>query len=1693
MEVFIPLNNSSFRMRNIRESKLVKYSKIIEIMYITIILILISLNCCTAQVATCTDDANNNPPNVVSSSIMKSEGNPTWAASSQTIDQAAVHSIFRTMASFVAEHMDIKVLAYIDSTGNVAAAWFVHTVPKFLAHLGGYSWPAAETAKGHMFLCLSFNEAHLNLVAKANRYQEPFIYANNLSPELLNQHVELSNLITGAQIRVTPFLEHAKFATKAVANIQAFGKHTKSYLDMYARVLKNKLAANIRIWAPSDARSKSICKGQYHLREVASPMQLADSQVRREADGAKWALIEGKNIVCFTTNDYKMNEKRIAGAAVCLENAVIQMSFTTAILILISLKTCMAQVATCKDDGDRDPPNVLQTKIMLSGQNPAWARSAQSIENNNGHSIVRTMASFIQDQPNIKVLAYSDDPPNLPPRNEKSKAKGVLLIDNSGVNAAAWFVHTVPKFLSHLGDYSWPQTETPKGHIFLCLSINEESLNAVARAIRYQEPYIYASNLPPELLNQHNELSNLATGVEIRVTPFLEHTKLTTRNNGMNVEAFGKHTKSYADMYERVLRKKLSARIKIWAPSDVRSKSICKGQYHLRKIASPIQLDGDQVYREADSAKWALIDGKNTVCLTTNDYKTTEKRIPGAAVCVENANVYNAFNTAAVNVVACNMYFVYKPPNVLQTKIMQSQGRPVWGLSAQTIERDNGHSVVRTMIHFIGDNANIKVLAYSDDPPNLPPRNVKSKAKGVILIDSTGTNAATWFIHTVPNFLAYLGGYSWPQTETAKGHIFLCLSINEESLNVVAKAIRYQEPHIYVNNLPPALLTEHNELSNLVTGVEIYVTPFLEHAKFATRNNQIGANIQVFGKLTKSFADMYAKILRKKLSANIRIWAPSDARSKSICNGQYHLRKIASPMQFDGVQVSREADSAKWALVEGKSIVCLTTNDYKKYQKTMKRMFTAVIIILISLKTSTAQVATCKNDVWDNSATPIDNVQHSIGRTMANFVQNNPQIKVLAYSDDPPNIPARNQKRVLLIDMRMDDAAAWFIHTAPNFLAYLGGKAIRYQEPNIYANNLPADILNQHKELSNLVNGVEIRVTPFLEHAKFVTKRTQAEANIQAFGKHSKSFLDMYAKVLRNKLSASIRIWAPSDATSKSICGGQHKLRKIVSPMQFAGGQVHRESDSAKWALVEGKNTVCLTTNDYKTTEKRIPGAAVCVENVGVFNTFNTAAVNVVAWVLLIDKRRTDAAAWFIHTVPNFLAHLGAKAIRYQEPYIYANNLPVAILNQHEELSNLVNGVEVRVTPFLEHARFVTKRKQVEASIQAFGKHTKSFADMYARILRNKFSASIRIWAPSDVKSKSFCKGQYKLRKIASPMQFADSEVSREADSAKWALVEGKNTITEKRIPGVLLIDKRRTDAAAWFIHSVPNFLAHLGGYSWLPAETAKGHIFLCLSFREEFLNSVEVNPRWSNSAASIDVTPGQSIARTMVHYVQNDPQIKVLAYNDDPPNIPAKNRKSKAKGVLLIDKRQNDAAAWFVHTVPNFLAHLRGKAIRYQEPYIYANNLPADILNQHKELSNLVNGVEIRVTPFLENAKFVTKNAKVQANIQAFGKHSKSFADIYGRVLRNKLSANIRIWAPSDAKSKSICKGQYKLQKIDSPIQFADNQVSREADSARWALVEGKNTNSEKKVPGAAVCIENANVYNAFSQAASNVLPCNK
>ncbi|KRY27608.1 Deoxyribonuclease-2-alpha, partial [Trichinella spiralis] len=250
--------------------------------------------------------------------------------------------------------------------------------------------------------------------------------------------------------------------------------------------------------------------------------------------------------------------------------------FISIIVILISLKTCIAQVATCKDDNNGNPPNVLSSKLLKSAMNPAWAPSGANINQNAGHSVALTMSSFVQFQAQVNVLAYSDDPPNLPPRNEKSKSKGVLLV-RSGADEAAWFVHTVPNFLAYLSAYFWPAAETPKGHMFLCVSFNKAHLNSVGKAIRYQEPYVYVNNLPAAILNQNMELSNLINGIDVRVTSFLAHERFATKSAQAvaNIQAFGKHSKSFADMYARILRNRFAASIMVWSPADARSKSIC--------------------------------------------------------------------------------------------------------------------------------------------------------------------------------------------------------------------------------------------------------------------------------------------------------------------------------------------------------------------------------------------------------------------------------------------------------------------------------------------------------------------------------------------------------------------------------------------------------------------------------------------------------------------------------------------------------------------------------------------------------------------------------------------------------------------------------------------------------------------------------------------------------------------------------------------------------------------------------------------------------------------------------------------------------------------------------------------------------------------------------------------------------------
>ncbi|XP_003367062.1 hypothetical protein Tsp_13769 [Trichinella spiralis] len=94
---------------------------------------------------------------------------------------------------------------------------------------------------------------------------------------------------------------------------------------------------------------------------------------------------------------------------------------------------------------------------------------------------------------------------------------------NPGVaDEASWIVHTVPGFPKALRGYVFPPAEIQKGHLFICLTIKESEIDAIAMALRIATPLIYHNDIPDDPARPN--LKKLVNG-ESRLTPPLTVTQ----------------------------------------------------------------------------------------------------------------------------------------------------------------------------------------------------------------------------------------------------------------------------------------------------------------------------------------------------------------------------------------------------------------------------------------------------------------------------------------------------------------------------------------------------------------------------------------------------------------------------------------------------------------------------------------------------------------------------------------------------------------------------------------------------------------------------------------------------------------------------------------------------------------------------------------------------------------------------------------------------------------------------------------------------------------------------------------------------------------------------------------------------------------------------------------------------------------
>ncbi|KRX14205.1 Deoxyribonuclease-2-beta [Trichinella nelsoni] len=293
-------------------------------------------------------------------------------------------------------------------------------------------------------------------------------------------------------------------------------------------------------------------------------------------------------------------------------------------------------------------------KALIAGAGANAWQNIPDVTRDNGHAVFKPLEHVIAANNGNKFIAYNNIPPDVPKVKTKSNSKGVLMMNPGNADEASWIVHTVPGFPKALRGYVFPPAEIQKGHLFICLTIKESEIDAIAMALRIATPLIYHNDIPDDPARPN--LKKLVNG-ESRLTPPLTVTQQisTAAAQGLKMTIYSKGEKSKYEIYRRVLVKKLKTSIKVWTTRDKTLKSDCRIlNRNIKLVTSPIAVDGHASSLENDVSQWLISEPGNKFCVIDKPYHKSQTKEPAIAVCIDDATIFGHFNRIGQNVENCS-------------------------------------------------------------------------------------------------------------------------------------------------------------------------------------------------------------------------------------------------------------------------------------------------------------------------------------------------------------------------------------------------------------------------------------------------------------------------------------------------------------------------------------------------------------------------------------------------------------------------------------------------------------------------------------------------------------------------------------------------------------------------------------------------------------------------------------------------------------------------------------------------------------------------------------------------------------------------------------------------------------------------------------------------------------------------------
>ncbi|KRZ48048.1 Deoxyribonuclease-2-alpha, partial [Trichinella nativa] len=331
---------------------------------------------------------------------------------------------------------------------------------------------------------------------------------------------------------------------------------------------------------------------------------------------------------------------------------------------------------------------------------------------------------------------------------------------------------------------------------------------------------------------------------------------------------------------------------------------------------------------------------------------------------------------------------LYKAPGQATGKIIEAtDAARDWQDGAQPLNNNAQHSFATALQHVVGDNQNVKFLAYNNAPPGVPSIKTKSNSKGIIILSiAPATDSAAWIVHTVPGFPAAKTGYNWPLAENARGHLLICLTISESQINAIAASLLLVQPLIHYNDIPKTETAGMPYFNKLAEGKIPTLPPFTSRQTIRTQDGPAPVTVHIYSK------------------------------SESSKYGEHELTfhcsfRTVFPKLFQAIAPLRVTFVLKYKII-------LSVHTY-----TMAILYKAP-----GQATGKIIEATAAAGDWQDGAQALSNPnQHSFATALQHVVGDDPNAKFLAYNNAPPGVPSiktkSNSKGVIILATNADSAA----------------------------------------------------------------------------------------------------------------------------------------------------------------------------------------------------------------------------------------------------------------------------------------------------------------------------------------------------------------------------------------------------------------------------------------------------------------------------------------------------------------------------------------------------------------------------------------------------------------------------------------------------------------------------------------------